>query len=189
MSSSSTSPIDRMNAYKGNGLPNPVIPLSGVAFASALPYVIASLVPKEWSSLNPTDGVLLLLQSFSLTSLLFLAEFAFGAQARSTSRKSSFSPAAAQASGATPFALVETNRIHQNHIESACIYVPAAFSAVAAGVNVGTIVATQVTWVISRAFYRLGYIQENPFWRVIGTVASLSQSAVCLGLFAYAKLK
>jgi uncharacterized MAPEG superfamily protein len=184
-----SSPIERMNDYKGSSLPSPVIPLSGLAFSVVLPYFILMITPQGWSSLNPTESILLFLQTFSLASILFLVEFLFGVKARGTSKKASFSPAAAQASGVAPFQVVQSNRIHQNHIESACIYVPAALAAAAAGADARLIVATAVTWVASRALYRMGYCQENSFWRIFGVAASMNQSLACLGLFLYSKVQ
>lgn len=189
-SSPSSSPVDRMNDYKGTPFPGPIIPLSGLAFGAVLPCVIFSIMdPQAWTSSDPTEGIMLLLETFSLISLLFLTEFFWGVSARVLSPKASFSPAAAQVSGTEPFQVVQSNRIHQNHIESACIYVPAALAAAAAGINIGMIMATTVTWVVSRGLYRLGYCQENPFWRNFGTFSSLAQSFACLGLFVHAKMQ
>jgi uncharacterized MAPEG superfamily protein len=125
------------------------------------------------------------MQSFSMTSLLFLREFFVGLQARSISAKAAFSPAAAQFANSEPFEVVECNRIIQNHIESACIYIPAILSAASAGADTKILVATSASWVLSRMVYRWGYKQDNPFWRMSGTSASLSQVFICLGLFAY----
>ena len=185
----SLSPIDRMTEYKGTSLPNPVIPLTGLVFAVALPYVIIQFTPEAWSSLNPIEGILLLLQTFSLVSILFFSEFLFGTAARGASSKASFSPAAAHASGIVSFDVVQSNRIHQNHIESAFIYIPAALSATAAGADARVVVATSVTWVVSRACYRLGYTSDNPFWRLFGTVSSVTQSLLCWGFFISSKFQ
>jgi uncharacterized MAPEG superfamily protein len=121
---------------------------------------------------------------------LFFSEFIFGAMARSKSPKAGFSPAAAQASGNQPFELIETNRIHQNQIESACIYIPAVLSAAAVGVNSDLLVGTTITWVLGRLVYRYGYCQRYfPLWRLVGLEVSLTQSLICYGFFAYLKFK
>ena len=136
------------------------------------------------------DSVIKVLQSMYLPSLLFFSEFILGAVARVSSNKAAFSPAAAQASGIVPFEIVECNRIHQNHIESAWIYIPASISAVASGVDPNIIVATTMTWVVSRFIYRWGYRKHsNPLWRLVGTVSSVTQSGICLGLLMHAKYK
>jgi uncharacterized MAPEG superfamily protein len=111
-------------------------------------------------------------------------------RATSTNNKVGFSPAAVQASNEQPYEIIEANRIHQNQIESACIYIPASFAAVAAGANISIVVATNITWVLSRILFRFGYRQHsNPLWRLVGTVSSATQSLICLGLFVHAKYK
>lgn len=116
-----------------------------------------------------------------LHSILFVAEFLLGAAARSTSNKASFSPAAAAASSQNNFAIVQSNRIHQNHIESFCILGPMAVAAAASGADATTIKASVVSWVGFRFLYRLGYCyNSNPFWRIAGVAASQLQSMVCL---------
>jgi uncharacterized MAPEG superfamily protein len=188
-------PIDHMNAYRGQGSPSAMLPITGISIGLISPYVLFILlnVIDEKTSSSQTvktkmDNVLLVLQSMSLIAALFFSEFLFGAIARSKSPKATFSPAAVQASGNQPFEVVEANRIHQNQIESACIYIPASLSAVAAGANANVLVATTITWVLGRMVYRYGYSQHQyPLWRVVGLEMSLTQSLICFGLFAYSK--
>jgi uncharacterized MAPEG superfamily protein len=189
-------PIDYMNSYKGAGLPNAIVPLMGFSFGTITPYVVYVLLEMRGSSKasaatetnTVVDNLLTVLQGLSLPAVLFISEFVFGAIARSKSAKASFSPAAIQAAGMQPFEIVEANRIFQNHIESACIYIPSSLSAVAAGANANMIVATTITWFLGRGLYRYGYCQhQNPMWRMVGTFSSLTQSFICLGLFAHSK--
>jgi uncharacterized MAPEG superfamily protein len=170
--------------------PKPIIPISGAILGTIFPYLFyIFFTPKnEKTASDKIDNVLIVLQSLSLPSLLFFSEFCWGVLARAQCTKASFSPAAAQASGIVSFPIVECNRIHQNHIESACIYIPACLSAAAAGADANILVATTVSWVLFRCIYRWGYRQHsNPLLRVVGTVASLTQSGICLGLFVHAK--
>ena len=189
-------PIDYMNSYKGAGLPNAVVPIMGFSLGAIAPYVVYMLLEarsdnsKTSSAAGATtvDNVLTVVQSLWLPAVLFLSEFVWGVVARSSSPKAGFSPAAVQAAGMQPFEIVEANRIFQNQIESACIYIPSSLSAAAAGVNANIIVATTVTWFLSRGLYRYGYVQHHdPLWRVVGTFSSLTQSFICLGLFAHSK--
>jgi uncharacterized MAPEG superfamily protein len=187
------SAIDYMNAYKGLGNPDAIVPILALLIGSIPPYAISHLLStfQDKSSLSAgsatMDNVVTTLQAMSLPAVLFLSEFVFGVLARSKSAKAGFSPAAVQAAGVQHFELIETNRIHQNHIESAFIYIPAIIAAAAAGVNSNTLVATTITWVLCRVIYRLGYRQHsNPLWRLVGTFSSLEQSLICLGLFANA---
>ena len=189
-------PIDYMNSYKGAGLPNAVVPIMGFSLGAITPYVVYMSLEarsdnnKTSSTAGTTtvDNVLTVVQSLWLPAILFLSEFVWGVRARSSSPKAGFSPAAVQAAGMQPFEIVEANRIFQNQIESACIYIPSSLSAAAAGVNANIIVATTVTWFLSRGLYRYGYVQHHdPLWRVVGTFSSLTQSFICLGLFAHSK--
>ena len=189
--------IDHMNSYKGQGAPHPLIPISGIMLGILTPYIIYTLF--EWknskaatSTDSPVgvDNVIMLLQSMVFVAGLFFSEFIFGAMARSKCPKAGFSPAAAQASGNQPFEIIEANRIHQNQIESACIYIPASLSAAAAGVNADLLVATTITWVLGRLIYRYGYCQRDfPVWRLVGLEVSLTQSLICFGFFTYYKVK
>ena len=188
-------PIDYMNSYKGAGLPDAIVPAIGFSLGIATPYVVYVLLEMRGNkassataATSTVDNVLTVLQSLSLPALLFISEFVFGAIARSKSPKSSFSPAAVQAAGMQPFEIVEANRIFQNHIESACIYFSSSLSAAAVGVDATIIVATTITWFLGRGLYRYGYSQHhNPMWRLVGTFSSLTQSFICLGLFAHSK--
>ena len=187
--------IDHMTSYKGQGAPNPLLPASGILLGIVLPLTIYKLL-NDIKTDSSTDAppvvtnVLALLQSMVLVAGLFFAEFIFGAMARSKSPKAGFSPAAAQASGSQPFELIETNRIHQNQIESACIYIPASLSAAAAGVNINLLIATTIAWVLGRFIYRFGYRQSQfPLWRLVGLEVSLTQSLICFGFSTYVKLK
>jgi uncharacterized MAPEG superfamily protein len=190
------SAIEYMNSYKGLGNPDAIVPILALLFGSIPPYAISNLLAtlhnKSSQSIETSkiENVVTLLQAMSLPALLFLSEFVFGVLARSKSPKAGFSPAAVQAAGVQHFELIETNRIHQNHIESAFVYIPASIAAAAAGVNVNTLVATTITWVFCRVVYRLGYRQHsNPLWRLVGTFSSLEQSLICLGLFANATFR
>jgi uncharacterized MAPEG superfamily protein len=184
----SSSKVERMNDYRG-GAPSDFAVynlVAGGVVGGILPFAMAWVAPKEWfASLDRNESVLVVMQSFSMTSLLFLREFFVGLKARTVSAKAAFSPAAAQFSNSEPFEIVECNRIFQNHIESACIYMPAVLSAASAGADAKILMATSASWVLSRIVYRWGYRQENPLWRLSGTSASLSQVFICLGLFAY----
>jgi uncharacterized MAPEG superfamily protein len=185
--------IDLMKDYKGGTLPSPIIPLSGIVLGLSLPQLLLrleSLIPLVWSTLNPQDSLLIMLQALGLClSPLFFSEFVFGAAARVSSAHASFSPAAAAASGANPFAVVQANRICQNNIESAMMFVPAALATTAAGANVRTLVAYTATWMASRGLYRMGYCNTtNPFWRICGVFMSNSQTILCWYLFAQTKL-
>jgi len=181
--------IARMNAYKGGSLPSPQVPLSGAAVGLILPYLLVyKVLPGSWADLSPADAVLLTLQSFSLVSVIFFAEFCFGVAARSTSTKASFSPAAAQATGVAPLAVIQANRIHQNHIESVMILAPMALACAAAGVDARKVVASMLTWVVARVLYRIGYCSVNPFWRISGTATCGTLYLTCAALFIQQKL-
>jgi uncharacterized MAPEG superfamily protein len=184
------SPIDHMKSYKGGSYPHPMIPLSGLLIGYLLPnVVILPYLPTSWSSLSPQDSLLILLQSLLFMSFLFTAEFFIGATSRGLSTKAAFSPAAVQALGITPFAAIQANRILQNHMESACAYLPAAVAATAAGANVRVVVATSITWVVARVLYRLGYCNEtNPIWRASGVTAAQVQTWTCWYLFVKTKM-
>lgn len=171
------SPVERMNAYKGSSFPDAIIPLSGTVMALGVPWLLYNHILAPSS--QPDDPLLVVLPSLVTMSFLFFVEFALGAAARSTSTKASFSPAAAAHTHTSPFEVVRCNRIHQNHIESACIYLPAALSAVGCQVDPYLIVATTVSWVLFRICYRVGYCHSNPFWRIFGTTASLWQTILC----------
>jgi uncharacterized MAPEG superfamily protein len=186
--SSSSSAVERMNTYKKGSKSAFAlrIRIAGGMLGGVFPFAIAWLAPKEWlAARDRTESVLAVMQSLSMTSLLFLREFALGIKARGVSAQAAFSPAAAQFANSEPFEVVECNRIHHNQVESMCIYVPAVLSAASAGANTKVLVATSVSWVMFRVLYRWGYRQENPLWRLFGTTASLSQAFVCLGLFGY----
>ena len=93
--------IDHMNSYKGQGAPNPLIPISGILLGIISPYMMYSLLNDRkavTAIANPTgvDNIVVLLQSMVLVAGLFFSEFIFGAMARSKSPKAGFSPAAAQ---------------------------------------------------------------------------------------------
>jgi uncharacterized MAPEG superfamily protein len=190
--SSTAKAVDRMNEYKGPGHANPAIIFSGVLFGFLFPHVLVRLAPAHWTEevakLDRSESVLLVLESLILVSILFYLEFQVGVIARSTSLKASFSPAAAQANGSSPFVVIQANRIHQNQIESACMYLPAALAATAAGVNVSFVIASVFTWTIARVFYRCGYVQESPMWRAFGLFGSYVQWFVCLCLYFYRKV-
>lgn len=189
--------IDHMNSYKGQGAPNPLIPISGILLGIITPYLIYTLFglnnSKAATSTDTPVGVenvVMLLQSMVFVAGLFFSEFLFGAMARSKCPKAGFSPAAAQAAGNQPFEIIEANRIHQNQIESACIYIPASLSAAAVGVNADLLIATTIAWVIGRLVYRYGYCQRDfPVWRLVGLEVSLTQSLICFGFFTYYKVK
>jgi uncharacterized MAPEG superfamily protein len=177
-----------MKDYKGTGMPSPIIPVGGLVFGIVLPHLLSShILPESWTDLSPIDSLLVILESFSLVSGLFFWEFHLGAVARSTSAKASFSPAAAQSSGVQPFAIVQANRIHQNHIESLCIIAPMALACAGASVEARHIVACIMTWTMARFLYRVGYCSVNPFWRIFGVTASMVQWMILLGLFVLKK--
>ena len=170
-------------------MPHALVPLTGLALGSSAPYFVSNLLPESWSELPPIEAVLLCLQSLSFVSVLFFSEFLLGAAARSTSAKASFSPAAAQASGEAPFAVVQANRIHQNHIENFLILAPIVFASAAAGANARTLVAILLSWVPCRVIYRFGYCSANPFWRICGQTASITLYLICMGVFIMEKQK
>jgi uncharacterized MAPEG superfamily protein len=187
------SAIDYLNEYKGKGVPDTIVPVLGAVIGIITPiifYYIFTALSIASDDVSTINNVIVVLKSMIVISLLFLLEFIFGIMARSKYAKAGFSPAAIQASGNQPFEIIEANRIHQNHIESACIYIPASLSATAAGANTTLLVATTISWVICRFTYRYGYGQHhNPLWRLVGTVSSLTQSFICIGLFVYATIK
>lgn len=184
--------IDRMKAYKGPPLPEPWIPMVGVILGAGVPFLLRRFI---FHTLTPTteeefkDHFQLFLKHQIGISFLFLSEFIFGAIARSTSAKASFSPAAAAASPQTqPFLVVQSNRIHQNHLESWAIFGTASLAATAAasGKSLDWILASHWTWILSRFLYRLGYMSpKNPFLRLIGTTSSLIQTGICWGIVFY----
>lgn len=191
-STSSTLPIDRMNNYKGGLKPFSLyIRVAGGTIGTLAPFAIAGFLPRFVTEQSDrTETVLIVLQAWSLSSVLFLGEFVLGVKARTISAKAAFSPAAAQMNSNEPFEVVEANRIHQNHIESACVYLPSVLAAAAAGADANLLVASTFSWVLARVLYRWGYcVPDNPMWRLFGTVMSLSQSFLCLGLFVYQKVK
>jgi uncharacterized MAPEG superfamily protein len=124
-------------------------------------------------------------------SILFAAEFFLGAAARGTSTKASFSPAAAAASGASPFAVIHSSQSDSSEsyrVESFCILLPSALAAAASGANATWIKAAVISWVGSRFVYRIGYCNnDNPFWRITGVAASQTQSVICGWLWFAAK--
>ena len=184
------SPIDSMNEYKGSAFPSPGIPLLGFSLGITVPYVMVTYEVVTVTSAahgSSPEALVAVLQSFGYVGILFAAEFFLGAAARSTSAKASFSPAAAAAIGRNPFAVVQSNRIHQNHIESFCILAPTALAAAAAcgsphsrGDTVVWVQAAVLSWVGFRVLYRYGYCNSrNPMWRIVGTAASMTQSIIC----------
>lgn len=188
--SSTKKNIDPTDAFKGNLKVSPIIPISGAVLGNLSPYLFYTFLTSKVtvSTGDKVENVLLVLQSMALPALLFFSEFVLGSIVRSQHSKAAIAPAAAQANGITPFPIVECNRIHQNHIESACIYIPSCLSAAAAGVPASVLLATTCSWVLCRGVYRWGYRQHaNPLWRLVGTVSSLTQSIFCLGLFVNAK--
>ena len=191
MTMSTKSPIDSMNEYKGGAFPSPIIPVLGFSLGLAAPYGIVhgGLVTVSLTENSPSiDSLVSVLQSFGYIGMLFLSEFLLGAAARSNSAKASFSPAAAAATGRNSFAIVQANRIHQNHIESVCIFAPSVLAAAAAcgGSSTGQdkviwLKAAVLSWVGFRVLYRAGYCYSpNPFWRLVGTAASMTQSILCI---------
>jgi uncharacterized MAPEG superfamily protein len=190
-SSDKTKKIDPTDAFQGSRKVSPIIPISGAILGNLSPFVFYTLWTSKMKASSHDDtveNVLLVLQSMVCPALLFVSEFVWGGITRNECPKSAIAPAAAQAAGIVPFAIVECNRIHQNHIESACIYIPSCLSAAAAGVPAQFLVATTCSWVLCRCVYRWGYRHHaNPLWRLVGTVSSLTQSFFCLGLFVHAK--
>jgi uncharacterized MAPEG superfamily protein len=184
------SAIDKMNSYKGSPFPAPVIPLLGLALGVGVPYAMveSGMVSARSGDNQPVEAVLSTLGAMGYASILFTAEFFLGAAARGTSTKASFSPAAAAASGKSPFVVVQANRIHQNHIESFCILLPSALAAAASGANATWIKAAVISWVGFRFVYRIGYCNnDNPFWRITGVAASQTQCVICGWLWFAAK--
>lgn len=195
---SSSSPIDKMNEYKGGSLPSPIIPVLGFALGGIVPSVLVRCqlvtVPTAPLSSNYSNTVITTtLQSFGYIGLLFIGEFFMGVAARGTSAQAAFSPAAAAAQDQQPFAVVRSNRIHQNHIESAMILIPSALAAAATAASSNDnnnedtalwIKAYVISWVAFRVLFRLGYCyDDNPFWRITGVTASMAQSISCLRMW------
>jgi hypothetical protein len=191
-----SSPIDKMNEYKGGSFPSPIIPVLGLTLGGILPYALvrSNLVTvAAASSLHSNVVITSTLQSFGYIGLLFVGEFFLGVAARGTSAQAAFSPAAVAAENQQPFAIVRSNRIHQNHIESAMILIPSALAAAAASSANDNkyeddaalwIKAYVISWVAFRVLYRLGYCyDDNPFWRITGTFASMVQSISCLRMW------
>lgn len=180
-----------MDEYKGSAFPSPIIPVLGFSLGLAVPYAIVNgkIIDVSLSENDSSaDTLVAVLQPFGFVGMLFASEFFLGASARSTSAKASFSPAAAAAAGQNPFAVVQSNRIHQNHIESFCILAPSALAAAAACCTSDTrndtvvwLKAAVLSWVGFRVLYRVGYCHsQNPMWRLVGTAASMAQSFICL---------
>jgi uncharacterized MAPEG superfamily protein len=172
--------IERMNKYTGNRLPAAIIPLTGAALGALLAYGVHTFLLKGGTSpKDGIDGLLALIQVAPVISGLFWSEFLFGAVARGESRSSAFSPAAASMVPlAMPLRLVESNRIHQNHVENAMIFLPVVVSA--SLVDSSWAIACTVSWTVSRVIYRCGYsYKENPMWRICGVSASMLQCMIC----------
>ena len=170
--------VKEMNEYKGGSFPAPIIPISGLILGLAVPYGVNALL--QPTSQSGVDGLVELAKQLPVLSGLFLAEFAFGAQARSSSTKASFSPAAAAASNEMPVELIEANRINQNHIESLTVFLPMAIAASIENSAVASVCT--ISWVICRFLYRVGYCnQRMPFWRIAGVSASMTQTILCAG--------
>jgi hypothetical protein len=179
MSSKKLTPREVMEAYKGGGFPPPYIPVLGVSLGLGLPFVLTQffMTPRPAHATFNESNVACLVPAFPFIAALFFSEFVFGAAARSTSPKASFSPAAAAAAAETqPFAVVQANRIHQNHIESLCIALPAYASLAYVATSDGSFdlrlpLAMMWTWCLGRVLYRVGYCYSRfPLWRVLGTV-------------------
>ena len=174
--------VERMKAYRGGSFPSPIIPLSGVVLGLGLPYLIHGALGPSLAT-HGMEGLVTWLSSKVPLAMsgLFLTEFGCGAAARSTSNQASFSPAAAVASDIMPMNLIETNRIHQNHLESLAIFLPSVLSA--AVVDARWAIACTAAWSISRVIYRLGYTYKpNPFWRICGVTSAMFQSFICVGV-------
>lgn len=181
-SSKKLTPREVMEEYRGVAFPPPYIPVLGVSLGLGLPFVLTQFIMSPRPATHDTfheSNVACLVPAFPFIAALFFSEFVLGAAARSTSPKASFSPAAAAMSAETqPFAVVQANRIHQNHIESLCIALPAYASlAYVTTSNDSTMwdlrlpLAMMWTWCIGRVLYRIGYCySKNPFWRILGTV-------------------
>lgn len=168
--------IERMKNYKGGPLPAPIVPISGLALGLIVPWGIKLVL--DLPSKSGIDGLLTLLGYAPAVSSLFFAEFLLGAAARGRSTRASFSPAVAAASNQMPISLVESNRIHQNHIENLCIFAPLALATSIK--DSSWAVACMLGWTMSRFLYRLGYTyQENPFWRICGVSFSQTQNIIC----------
>lgn len=190
MTGSKSAAVSMMDEYKGSSFPSPIFPLLGFALGFGIPYALvnanvfpsAPTTPSSSSGSSPAiDAVLVTLQSFGYVSLFFAAEFVLGAAARSTSRRASFSPAAAAASGQNPFVVTQANRIHQNHIENFCVFGPSVLAAAASGgISVDWICATVWSWIGFRVAYRIGYCYaKNPFWRIFGVSGAMCQCMIC----------
>ena len=174
--------VERMKAYRGGSFPAPVIPLSGVVLGLGLPYLIHGALGASLAT-SGLDGFITFLSSKAPLTLtgLFFTEFGCGAAARGTSNQASFSPAAAAASNAMPICLIESNRIHQNHLESLAMFLPSVLCA--SVVNARWAIACTVAWTISRVIYRFGYMYKpNPFWRICGVTSAMLQTFICAGV-------
>jgi predicted AAA+ superfamily ATPase len=85
------SAIDYMNKYKGDGKPKPIIPIIGATISTITPYIVYvllndSITAKQEQASNALsssttttmmkmDNILILLESMTLTSLLFFCEW------------------------------------------------------------------------------------------------------------------
>jgi hypothetical protein len=147
--------IERMNNYKGSALPSAIIPLSGAGFGVLLAYGVHTCLSRGGVSIKEgIDGLLALIQVAPVVSGIFCSEFLLGAVARGESKSSSFSPAAASMVPlAMPLRLVKYNRIHQNHIENAMIFLPVAVSA--SLVDSSWAIACTFSWTVARVIYDL----------------------------------
>eukprot|EP00039_Didymoeca_costata_P012230 m.175336 g.175336 ORF g.175336 m.175336 type:complete len:207 (+) comp15422_c0_seq9:64-684(+) len=172
-----------VESYKGTSFPSPFVPLAGLALGSGIPYVLMkclneSVAASLESPMSLTDRLQVLAKCVPLVALLGISEFILGAAARATSPKASASPAAVQAMGQAPFAIVQANRIFQNHIESAFMYWPmllgvTSFCDESAPYDMRVVPVMAVSWLLFRFVYRIGYISSSPFNRITGTTACM----------------
>lgn len=179
----------RLDNYKGGSFPPPAIPLTGFVLGPILVYSLYHHVihcPDACTELTEAERIGLFFRSLPPVALVFAVEFFLGAAARSTSAKASAEPAGIVAAGMQPYAVIQANRILQNHIESAAMFVPTLACLAALGGDTPynprlLVPALSVSWTIGRVMYRVGYMSVVPFRRITGvTMTNFWMSVVPL---------
>ena len=173
-----------MDSYKGGSAP-PAELIGGGLIAG----MVGNLLTYHFLPAQQDNSVALslLFQSMALPALLFFNETHQCVQFRQTlSPKASFSPAAAEAEGLVPFAIVESNRIHRNQMESFAYFFTSALSLASfcsedSFYDARLMPAMVLNYTIGRFLYRFGYRSLNPHQRLFGMAYSM---VVCVpGIF------
>lgn len=181
-----------MNSYKGGSAAPPQPIVSGL-FAGIVGTLVTYWSLPSTTNSSSDETILLLFKSMAFPALLFFNETHQCVNYRQTlSAKASYSPAGAEAAGLTPFEIVESNRIHRNHLESFAYFFPAALVLAAFCSEETTLYdarlmpAMVMNWTIGRFLYRFGYKSKNPYRRLFGMTYSM---AVCVPAIPYGLYK